>query len=225
MTPTRQFKDHVFEEFARVGKALSSPRRLELLDLLSQAPRTVESLAALASLSVANTSQHLQALRDARLVEAERHGLFVTYRLAPGVAPFYIALRQFAEAHLAEIDALTRDFFARFEADPRSLEPLDRTELLRRALAGEVTVLDVRPPEEFAAGHLPTARSMPLEQLSAQLDSLPRERPIVAYCRGPWCVFAAEAVQQLRAAGFAAWRLSEGPAAWHAAGLPIEAHA
>lgn len=218
MSPGRRYKDDVFEQFARVGKALASGRRLELLDILAQGPRTVELLAERANQSVANTSQHLQVLRAARLVEAEREGLHVRYRLAAGVEALFVSVRALAEARLAELETTTRAFLAEREV----LEPIGREELLRRALAGEVTVLDVRPPEEFEAAHLPSARSIPLGELRARLDELPRDRPVVAYCRGPYCVMAVEAVRELRAAGFDAHRLDQGPPDWRRAGVSLE---
>lgn len=218
MNPGRRYKDEVFEQFARVGKALASARRLELLDILAQGPRTVELLAERAGQPVANTSQHLQVLRSARLVEAERDGVRVRYRLAEGVEALYVSLRALAEARLAEVESTTRAFLS----ERGALEPVARQELLRRALAGEVTVLDVRPPEEFSAAHLPVARSMPLAELRSRLEELPRDRPIVAYCRGPYCVMAVEAVRALRAAGFDAHRLDEGPPDWRRAGVSLE---
>ncbi len=217
MNPARRYKDDVFEQFARVGKALASGRRIELLDILAQGPRTVELLAQRASLSVANTSQHLQVLRSARLVEAERAGLHVRYRLAEGVETLYVSLRALAELRLAEVEATTRAFLVEREV----LEPVSREALLRRALAGEATVLDVRPVEEFEAAHLPSARSIPLGELRARLGELPRDRPIVAYCRGPYCVMAVEAVRELRAAGFDAHRLDQGPPDWRRAGVSL----
>ncbi|MCB9742786.1 MAG: metalloregulator ArsR/SmtB family transcription factor [Alphaproteobacteria bacterium] len=215
----RDFKDEVFAELARVGKALGSPRRLELLDLLAQGPKPVEALAEQTEMSVANTSQHLQVLRQARLVEVSQEGLYRSYRLAgPEVAALYVTLRGVAERRLAELQAITRSYL-----DARDLlEGVGAEELRRRALAGEVTVLDVRPAEEFAAGHLPGARSVPLEALECALAELPPGREVVAYCRGPYCVFAAQAVTRLRAAGFRAQRVEQGPADWVAQGLALE---
>ncbi len=217
----RHFKDAIFEEFSRIGKATSNPKRLELLDLLAQAPRTVEALAEQANLSVANASQHLQVLRGARLVEAEKRGLFVTYRLAEGVLAFQLALRRLGESRYAEVQAASRALLTERDA----LEKVDADALLARALAGEVTVLDVRPVEEFAAAHLPTARSLPMRELRARLDELPRDREVVAYCRGPYCVFAVDAVRILREAGFVAHRLEQGPPEWRAAGIELAAGA
>ena len=215
----RRFKDDHYEQLARVGKALASPKRLELLDLLAQGPRTVEALAEAAELSLANASQHLQVLRAARLVSSDKQGLYVTCTLAgPDVGALLVQLRGLATARLAELEALHRDFLAAHGA----LEAVDRQELLRRALAGEVTVLDVRPAEEYARGHLPGARSMPLGELARRLHELPTDREIVAYCRGPACVFALDAVALLRASGLVAHRLDEGPPDWRARGLPLE---
>lgn len=218
-SPSRRFKDDVFEQFARIGKAVASPKRLELLDILSQGPRTVEVLADQASLSLANASQHLQVLRAARLIEAEKSGLFVTYRLAEGVEGFYLGLRHLAEARLAEVEATTRAYLEQRGA----MESVDGSELLKRALSGDVTVLDVRPAEEYRAGHLPNARSVPLAELRSRLGELPMDREVVAYCRGPYCVLAIEAVRVLREEGFTAVRLETGPPDWRAAGVPVEA--
>ena len=214
----REYKDSIYEQLGRIGRAVSSPRRLELLDLLAQGPRTVEVLAREAGLGVANTSQHLGALRAAELVTAERQGTFVTYRLASvEVADFFRALRQLAESRLAEIERLTRDFL-----EARGvLEPVDRETLLGRVRRGEVTVLDVRPSEEYAAGHIPGALSVPLADLEQRLAELPRDREVVAYCRGPYCVLAVEAVRLLRAHGFRAVRLEDGVPDWRARGFDV----
>ncbi|MBI3982019.1 MAG: metalloregulator ArsR/SmtB family transcription factor [Gemmatimonadetes bacterium] len=208
----------MYQQLARIGKALASPRRLELLDLLSQGPYTVERLARLTGQSVANTSQHLQLLRRARLVEAEKRGLYVTYRLPDDrVAEFYRALRLLAEARLDEIQRLARDFLRARGV----LEPVDRDVLIGRVLRGEVTLLDVRPSEEYRAGHIPGAVSVPLGQLEQRLAELPRDRDIVAYCRGPYCVLAVEAVARLSAHGFKAWRLEDGLPDWRSRGLAV----
>lgn len=218
-TPHRRFKDAIYEQFARLGKAVAAPKRLELLDLLCQGPRTVEALAEQAALSLANTSQHLQVLRAARLVAAEKKGLYVEYRLADDeVCRFFVALRGLAEARLAEVDQVTRAYFERRGA----LEAVEGDELLRRVKAGEVTVLDVRPSEEYRAGHLPGALSIPVAELKARLKELPKAREIVAYCRGPYCVMAVEAVELLRKKGFKAQRLEQGVADFRARGLRIE---
>jgi rhodanese-related sulfurtransferase len=215
----RQYKDAIYEQFARIGKAVASPKRLELLDLLCQGERTVEVLAREANLSVANTSQHLQVLRGAHLAEAEKRGLHVVYRIAePKVADFFHALRSLAETQLAEVEQLTRRFFTGKEG----LEAVDRKTLLERVGTGMVAVLDVRPPEEYRAGHLPGALSIPLPELRRRLAELPRDREIVAYCRGPYCVLSVEAVEILRAEGFRAVRMEEGVQEWQQRGLSIE---
>jgi rhodanese-related sulfurtransferase len=193
---------------------------LELLDLLCQAPRTVEDLAKEANQTVANASQHLKVLRAARLVEAEKAGLFVTYRLAePAVADFFRDLRLLAESRLAEIERMVRDHIE----GGGKMEPIDRGELLRRAARGEVTVLDVRPAEEFDAGHIPGAVSVPLKELEKTLERLPRNQEIVAYCRGPYCLLAVEAVELLRSHGYRALRLDDSLSDWRARGLPVAA--
>ncbi len=216
----RKFKDAIYEQLGRIGKAVSSPRRLELLDLLCQGPRTVEALAAEAGQSLANTSQHLQVLRASRLVEAEKHGLFVTYRLADErVCAFFRDLRRLAESRLHEIQAVTRQFLE----ERGEMEPVDRDTLISRIRSGEVTLLDVRPREEFEAGHIPGAVSVPLAELESRLAALPRDREVVAYCRGPYCVLAVQAVEVLRAKGFRAIRMEEGVPDWRARGLPVEA--
>jgi rhodanese-related sulfurtransferase/DNA-binding transcriptional ArsR family regulator len=219
MSGHRRFKNVVYEELARIGKAVSSPKRLELLDLLCQAPRTVESLAREANLTVANASQHLKVLYAARLVEAEKNGLFVTYRLAdPEVGDFFAALRHLAELRLAEIERVVRHY--RKGSEP--MEALDRKALLERVAKGEVTVLDVRPVEEYEAGHIPGALSLPLKELESRLERLPRHLEIVAYCRGPYCLLAVEAVERLRSHGFQASRLDDSIFDWRARGLAIE---
>jgi len=209
----------IFAQIARIGQAASSPARLELLDLLSQGARTVEALAGQTGQSVAATSHHLQVLRRARLVEAEKAGLYVTYRLAdPLVGTFLLDLRRLAESRLAEIEQITRQFL-----DARgALEPVDNDELLRRVRSGEVTLIDVRPREEYVAGHLPGAISLPLPDLPKRLKELQKRRDIVAYCRGPYCVMALDAVDLLRRSGFRAYRLEHGVAEWRAHGWRVE---
>ena len=208
----------LYREVARIGQAVASAPRLGLLDLLRQGPRTVEALAKEAGLTLANTSQHLKVLRLARLVEAEKRGLFVTYRVADDtVDGFYRALRGLAEARLAEVQQIARAF-----AEKRgSLEPIDRRLLMRRMRAGEVTVLDVRPAEEYRAGHISGAVSLPLRELAKKLKSLPTGREVVAYCRGPYCVLAPEAVTILRQHGYAARSMDDGVGEWRAHGLPV----
>ena len=221
-TPTtgRALKDAAYGQLSRVGKALASPVRLELLDLLAQSPRPVEELAREVDATVANTSQHLQVLKGARLVEAEKRGLHVHYRLADAsVSNLGVALRRMGQGRLAEIEQLERAF----HTERGTLEPITRDDLVARAARGDVTVLDVRAPEEFRAGHFPGARSVPLPELTSRLDELPRDRAVVAYCRGPWCVLALDAVRVLREAGFDARHVDEGVADWRAAGLALEA--
>ena len=217
--PHRRFKDAAYEQLARLGKCISAPKRLELLDLLGQGPRTVEALADQAAISVANASQHLQTLRAARLVEAEKKGLYVEYRLADDeVGRFFVALRRLAEARLVEIDQVTRAYL-----DQRgAMEAVEANELLRRVRAGEVTVLDVRPTEEYRAGHIPGALSIPVGELKVRLKELPKGREIVAYCRGPYCVMAIDAVELLRKSGFEAHRMEQGVVDWRARGWRVE---
>jgi rhodanese-related sulfurtransferase len=216
--PNRAFKDAIYEQFARVGKAVSSPKRLELLDLLCQGPRTVEVLAKESGLAIANASQHLQVLRAARLVAAEKEGLFVIYRLADQtVCEFFRTMRVLAESQLAEVEQIKR----RFLAGREGMEPVDRDELLELVREEAVTVLDVRPVEEYNAAHIPGALSIPLKELKLHLAELPRDQEIVAYCRGPYCVLSVQAVEMLRAQGFNAVRLEEGIQDLRAMGFPI----
>lgn len=215
----REFKTALYEQLARVGKAIAAPKRLELLDLLAQGPRTVEALATHAAVSVANASQHLQILRAARLVEAEKRGLYVEYRLADqGVERLSLALRSVAETRLAEVERVTQAYFETRGA----MEAVGGDDLLRRVRSGEVTVLDVRPREEYEAGHLPGAVSMPVDEIEARLKELPKRREIVAYCRGPYCVMAVEAVAMLRKKGYRALRMEAGVPDWRARGWAIE---
>ena len=214
----RKLKKGIYDQLSRIGKAVASPPRLELLDLLCQGPRTVEVLAREAGLSVANTSQHLQILNAARLVDAHKDGLFVTYRLADQqVCEFYQALRTLAESRLAEIEAIVRQF----NGGRESMEAVEKQALLERLRRSEVIVLDVRPPEEYRAGHIPGAVSIPLKDLRNHLAQLPRRREIVAYCRGPYCMLAVEAVKLLRAKGFRALRMEHGVPEWRAEGFPV----
>ena len=216
--PNRLFKDAIYEQFARIGKAVSSPKRLELLDLLCQGPRTVEVLAKESGLTVANASQHLQVLRTSRLVETEKEGLFVIYRLADqAVCEFFRAMRVLAESRLAEVEQIKRQFLEGREG----MAPVDREELLALVRQGAVTVLDVRPVEEFNAGHLDGALSIPLRDLQLRLSDLPRDQEIAAYCRGPYCVLSVEAVEMLRAEGFQAIRIEEGIQDFRAMGFSI----
>jgi rhodanese-related sulfurtransferase/DNA-binding transcriptional ArsR family regulator len=214
----RDFKDSLYEQFARIGRALANPHRLELLDLLAQGERSVEDLAREAALSVANASQHLQTLRAAQLVVTRRDGLYIYYRLAdPRVFDLWHALRVLGETQLAEIDQLVRTFF---HARDR-LEPMRVDELRRRLETEDVVVLDVRPRIEYQAGHIPGARSIPIDELAQRLKELPRDQTVVAYCRGPYCVFADEAVALLHQHGYSAYRLTEGLPDWRALGYPV----
>lgn len=215
----RDFKDRLYEQFARVGKAVANPARIEFLELLAQSERTVDSLAKETGLSLANASQHLIALREAGLVLSRKVGLSVHYRLAdPSVFALLRALRTVAERRLAEIDRLvTEHFVGRADADAVSFE-----DLLRRAKSGEVVVLDARPANEYEAGHIEGAISAPIDLLQERLRKLPKSKQYVAYCRGPYCVYADHAVELLRANGRTAQRLQDGYPEWKAAGLPVE---
>lgn len=214
----REAKDRLYEQFARTAKAAASPKRIELLEVLAQGEHTVEVLAEATGMGVTNTSAHLQVLRGARLVATRKDGTKVFYRLASDdVAAFVVALRDLARSRLAEVDEVVRDYFTARDA----LEPVSRDELIDRAARGDVVILDVRPPEEFASGHIPGALSVPLDRLDATLARLPKRTQIVAYCRGPYCVLAPQAVEQLRAKGYKARRLAEGMPEWRLAGLPV----
>lgn len=218
-SPGRQFKDAIYEQFSRIGKAVSSPKRLELLDLICQGEKTVETLSRETGLTVANTSQHLQTLRTARLIKAEKEGLYVKYRVADEkVCEFFRSMRVLAEHRLAEVDMIKR----RFLEGREGMEPVNRKDLLRRVIEGGVIVLDVRPVEEYRAGHIPGALSVPLNQLKELLSKLPGDQEIAAYCRGPYCVLAVQAVEVLREKGFNAIRLEEGVQDWRAMGLPVD---
>ena len=213
------FKQALFAQFARVGKALASANRLELLEFLAQGERSVDALARVSGLSVANTSQHLQQLRQAGLVTARKEGVTVYYSLSDkDVVALVDKLRDVAERHLAEVEQLV----SRYLTVKDDLEPVPSRELLKRARQGLVTVIDVRPEEEYAAGHLPGAVNIPLASLEKQLRDFDREKEVVAYCRGPHCVLAFEAVARLRAKGFEARRLQDGFPEWELAGLPVE---
>jgi len=217
-SPNRQFRDDIYEQFTRIGKAISSPKRIELLELLCQGERSVDKLAKAASLSVANTSQHLQKLQAAHLVASEKSGAFVIYRIADvSVNAFLHTMRVLAENQLVEIDHIKRLFLESKDC----MEAVDRDALLKRTLSGEAIVLDVRPPEEFQAGHIEGAISIPIKQLEEQLADLPKDKEIVAYCRGPYCVMSVEAVRMLRAKGFSAGRLEDDVYEWALHGLPV----
>lgn len=211
-------KQEIFAGLARIGTALSSATRIEFLELLAQGERSVEQLATLTGTSVANTSQHLQKLRQAGLVGSRKEGQYVFYRLSGDeIVGLLAALGRAGEAHLAEVEKLVRVVLAQKD----DVEPVPAKELLARLRKGEVTVLDVRPEQEFAAGHIPGAVNIPIHELEKRLAELPRRREIVAYCRGPYCVFADEAVSLLREHGHAARRLALGLPDWRALGLPV----
>jgi rhodanese-related sulfurtransferase/DNA-binding transcriptional ArsR family regulator len=218
----REAKDRLYEAFARTAKALASPKRVELAELMAQGEHTVEALAQATGMGVTNTSAHLQVLARSRLVATRKQGTKVFYRLSgDDVAAFVVALRDLARSRLAEVDQVVRDYFTARDA----LEPLTREELVTRTGRGKVVILDVRPAAEFAAGHIPGALSVPLDQLDAALARLPKRAEIVAYCRGPYCVLAPQAVERLRAKGYRARRLADGLPEWRLAGLPVTAGA
>ena len=208
----------LFAQFATVAKSLAHAHRLELLEQLAQGERSVEVLADRTGLSIANASQHLQHMRRAGIVANRRDGKFVYYRLADAaVLDLLAALRRIAEQNIAEVDRVIRSYFN----DRDGLEPMSREELLEQSRAGAVTVLDVRPPDEFALGHLPGAVNIPLRELEARLAEIDPAQEIIAYCRGPYCVLSYEAVAALRARGFTARQLEDGLPEWRAAGLPV----
>ena len=212
-------KQAIFAEFASVARAIGHPHRLEILEHLAQGERGVDALSSRLGLSIANASQHLQQLRRAGLVTSRREGKFILYRLANDkVLALLSSLRQVAERNIAEVDRIVRGYFAGRD----SMEPVSRAELFERMRAGLVTVLDVRPADEFASGHLPGAMNIPLNQLEARLAELNPSQEVVAYCRGAYCVLSFEAVATLRARGLAARRLEDGLPEWRAAGLPVE---
>jgi rhodanese-related sulfurtransferase len=215
----RRFKEQVYELVARIAKAADSPRRLEILEVLAQGPRTVESLANETALSVANASRHLQVLRQAGLVEGRKQGLFVEYRLSDAeVFDLLRVLRVVAERRLGDVDRLVRGYLGARD----DLEPVGREELLERVRSGSVVVLDVRPHEEYRSGHIAGAVSIPVAELPRRLRDLPSRKEVVAYCRGPYCVMAFDAVKTLRRHGRRARRLVEGFPEWRAAGLPVQ---
>lgn len=215
----RTAKDLLYEQVARIGKALSSPKRLELLEVLAQGEKTVEALAAELDIDVRLASAHLKALREARLVVARRAGKYMIYRLSSGdVAGLWVKLREVAEAHLIELRVALQPI----TADPQQLVSLDRAELLEQARRGAIIVIDVRPQDEYQTAHLPYARSMPLAEIEQRFYELPRDREIVAYCRGPFCLLSEEALQRLARRGFRVHKLSDGVSEWQAAGLPVE---
>ena len=216
---TENPKRAMFEQFAAVARSIGSAHRLELLELLAQIERSVEELAGLSGLTIANASQHLQQLRRSGLVESRRDGKRVLYTLADGeVVALLGALRRITERNVGAVEKVLNSYFR--ERD--NLEPVSRKELLRRMREGLVTVIDTRPAEEFAAGHLPGALNVPLRELKRRLREIPLDQAIVAYCRGAYCVLSYEAVAELRKRGFKALRLEEGYPEWRAAGLPVE---
>lgn len=213
MTNHRLIKDSLYELVACVAKAAASPKRLELIELLCQAPKTVEVLAKEANISMKLASAHLKGLRNARLVETERRGKYIVYRLASqDVARFWVIIRLLAEDRLAELQEAVKQF----RTTTREWEDNNRDDLLRKAKKGDVVVIDVRPHDEYTAAHLPFARSLPLSELRNRLAELPKRKPIVAYCRGPYCFMAADAAKLLRAKGFDAHVLRDGVAEWAA---------
>ena len=219
-TPNRRFKEAIYEQFARIGKAISSGKRLEMLEFLAQGERSVEQLARMTGLAVANTSQHLQLLRQVGLVTARKEGLYVHYRVAgDGIVRLLIALRAVGEEHVADVERLVKLFLDSKD----SLEPVPAKELWQRVKQGLVTVLDVRPPEEYAQGHIRGAINVPVTELKKRLHQIPAGQEVVAYCRGPYCLLAYEAVQVLRKKGIKARRLEEGYPEWKSAGLPVDA--
>lgn len=214
----RAFKDRLYDQFARLGKALSNPHRLEILELLAQSERTVDSLATELGISLANASRHLQALRQAALVDSRKDGLFVHYRLAgPEVFDLSNVIRSVAERRLAELERLVNEHFGN-RADA---EAVPMAELLKRARSKQVVILDTRPAREYIAGHIPGALSIPVDDLQRRLKELTKGREYVAYCRGPYCIYADRAVEILRASGRRARRLIEGFPEWRSAGFPV----
>jgi len=216
----REAKDLLYAQFSRLGKAISNPKRIELLELLAQSERSVDELAAASGMDFGNTSAQLQVLSRARLVEGRRQGKRVIYRLADeNVTRFLAALRELSRARLAEVEQVARDYF---EARDH-LEPLGSADLMRRLDDPGTLVIDVRPAEEYAAGHIPGALSVPLSELKGRIAQFPSAAEIVAYCRGPYCVLAPQAIEILGRAGLRARRLNEGFPEWRLAGLPVEA--
>ena len=215
----RFLEDAIFEQFARIGKALSSPKRLEILYLLSQSEKTVESLAKAASLSMANTSQHLQRLKQAQLVKEVREGVHIHYHIAdPSVIGLWLELRSVAERQLAEVERV----LDAYRHHRHELEKISVDELQVRLSNGDVTLIDVRPQEEYLAGHLPGAISIPLSELGPRVDEIPRDKTIVVYCRGPYCIYSDEAIELLVERGLNATRLEEGVVEWQQYGYALE---
>jgi len=213
-----QMRENLNSEFAKIGKALSSPKRLQIIELLHQCPKSVETLAENTEMTLANTSQHLQVLRAAGLVESSRNGTFMIYNLSgPLVHELITLVRQVAETHIAEVDRA----LAKFREPGSELENVDRAKLTKLAKSGKVIVLDVRPHDEYQAAHLPYAISIPLDMLEKHLDRLPREQQIVAYCRGPYCLLAGEAIRMLKRHGFHASQLRDSVSDWQRLGQTV----
>jgi rhodanese-related sulfurtransferase/DNA-binding transcriptional ArsR family regulator len=214
----REFKGALYEQFARLGHAVSSPKRLEMLDLLSQGEKTVEALADQTDTPLKNTSAHLRALRQARLVETRREGTYIYYRLADeSVVRFLQSLQALGRSRLAEVEQITNLYVQSRD----QLQPIPLKELRRLVRSGEVTVIDVRPREEYAAGHIPGALSVPVAELSRRLKEIPKSREVIAYCRGPYCVYAVDAVNVLRKHGYRARRAEDGLPGWRMEGLDV----
>ena len=214
----REIKRFLYEQVARIGRAVASPKRLELIELLCQGEKSVEMLATQADISVKLASAHLKELRVARLVTTRKDGKYVFYRLSsPSVADLWVTLRSEAEEHLVELQVA----LANLVRHGASLEEVDRRSILKRAASGEVLVLDVRPADEYAAAHLPHARSLPIDELKKRLAELPKDRPVVAYCRGPFCLMAKDAVELLQKKRYRAFHLTDGIAEWRSRGLPL----
>lgn len=214
----REIKNHLYEQVARIGKAVANPKRLELIELLCQGEKPVEMLAAQAEISVKLASAHLRELRIARLVDTRKDGKYVLYRLAStSVANLWVNLRSEAEERLVELQMALASVVEHGD----ELQGVSRADILRRATAGEVLVLDVRPEDEYLAAHLPHARSLPVDELKKRIAELPKDVPVVAYCRGPFCLMAKDAVELLRKQGYQAFHLTDGVAEWRARGLPV----
>jgi rhodanese-related sulfurtransferase/DNA-binding HxlR family transcriptional regulator len=217
----RHIKDLLYEQVARIGKAVSSPKRLEILELLAQGEKSVDQLAVELSIDIKLASAHLRALREARMVNFRKDGKFVVYSLTgEDVAGLWVTLRQVAEEHLVEL----RVALDQMVAEPSKLMTVDRETLLKRAKRGEVLVIDVRPQPEFEQAHLPFARSMPVDEIAHRLSELPKDKEIVAYCRGPFCLFSEEAYQFLKRKGYRVQKLLDGVSEWQAAGMPLVTH-
>ena len=214
----RQLKDLLYEQVARIGKAVASPKRLELIELLAQGEKSVEQLAIELSIDIKLASAHLRALREARLVTSRKEGKFVVYRLTgPDVAGLWVTLREVAEEHLVDL----RVALDQMVAEPKKLVSLDRQALMEQAQRGEVVVIDVRPQAEYEQSHLPYARSMPVQEIANRLSELPKDKAIVAYCRGPFCLFSEEAYELLSNQGYRVHKLLDGVSEWQAAGMPL----